>query len=223
MVRAADGVRAVSERVRRTLVGEGDVAEEKITVLPIFVDVQQLRAAPVAADLKKKYPQFSFIVLMASRLTREKNIGLAIAAMREVLKKYPHAGLVIVGEGPEKSKLELYAKRYTLNAHVVFEPWTNALAAYYKSADMLLIASNYEGYGRATRSRFCGRSLGFLTGLSSAPSLAGTEAKLRKRFRQRPSISGDTRKHWKKPCRCIKYLSLRPSALLSAFIRFYQL
>ncbi len=157
MVRAADALRTVSERVKLRLVGEGDVAEEKITVLPIFVDVQQLRAAPVAADLKKKYPQFSFIVLMASRLTREKNIGLAIAAMREVLKKYPHAGLVIVGEGPEKSQLKLYAKRYTLNAHVVFEEWTNALASYYKSADMLLITSNYEGYGRtAVEAAACG-------------------------------------------------------------------
>ncbi len=157
IVRAADSIRAVSERIKRTLVGEGDVAPEKISVLPIFVDAAALRAALPAFDLRKKYPQFGEIILMASRLTKEKNIGLAIAAMQKVIKKYPHAGLVIVGEGPEKPKLELYAKRYTLNANIVFEPWTNDLASYYKGADVFLMTSNYEGYGRtAVGAAVCG-------------------------------------------------------------------
>ncbi|MDO8584888.1 MAG: glycosyltransferase [bacterium] len=157
IVRAADSVRTVSERVKRTLVGEGDVGEEKITVLPIFVDAAALRATPPASDLKKKYPQFGEIILMASRLTREKNIGLGIAATREVVKKYPHAGLVIMGEGPEREALKFKVASLKLQDTVVFEEWTNEPVSYYKGADVFLITSNYEGYGRtAVEAAACG-------------------------------------------------------------------
>ncbi|MBI3671782.1 glycosyltransferase family 4 protein, partial [Candidatus Azambacteria bacterium] len=94
----------------------------------------------------KKYPQFEKIILMASRLTKEKNIPLAIEAMKEVVKKYPKAGLLIVGDGPEKEKLK--AKRSTLNANIIFEDWTDDLASYYKTSDIFLLTSDYEGYGR---------------------------------------------------------------------------
>lgn len=156
-MRAADGVRTVSERVKLRLVGEGDVPMEKISVLPIFVDTEKLRATPPAFDLKKKYPQFSFIVLVASRLTTEKNVGLAIAAMSEVVKKYPHAGLIIVGEGPERRALEFQISNFKLQMNAMFERWTNDLASYYKGADVYLMTSNYEGYGRtAVEAAACG-------------------------------------------------------------------
>ena len=41
---------------------------------------------------------------MASRLSREKNISLAINALAEITKKYPKTGLVIVGDGKEKER-----------------------------------------------------------------------------------------------------------------------
>lgn len=148
VVRAADSIRTVSERVKRTLVGEGNVPEKKISMLPIFVDAEKLRVAPAAFDLKKKYPQFSFIALVASRLTKEKNIRLAIDAMREVVKKYPHAGLIIVGEGPEREALTLHVVNYNLQTSIIFEPWTHDLVPYYKGADVYLLTSNYEGYSR---------------------------------------------------------------------------
>lgn len=84
---------------------------------------------------------------MASRLTREKNIPLALRAFAEVVQTHPKAGMVIVGEGPERLRLEGLVQQLGLEAAVVFEPWQHDMPSYYKSADLLLVTSDFEGYG----------------------------------------------------------------------------
>ena len=146
----ADCVRVVSERIKRSLVERGLVSESRIAVLPIFVDVVKIREMPVTVDLRKQYPQFAFIVFMASRLTREKNIGLAFAAMQEINNTHAKIGLIIAGEGPERGRLEADAARRGLETSVVFTGAVDfsTLVSCYKTADLFLLTSNYEGYGR---------------------------------------------------------------------------
>ncbi|MEA1929471.1 MAG: glycosyltransferase family 4 protein [Patescibacteria group bacterium] len=145
----ADKIRVVSDRLKTYLVEVLKVESSKIEVRPIVVGAEEIKGMPVAADLHKKYPQFSKIVLMASRLTREKNIRLAIEAMWGVVKGKPQAGLIIVGSGPERGKLEERSARLGLKKNVIFEPWANreTLISYYKTADLFLVTSLYEGYG----------------------------------------------------------------------------
>lgn len=143
----AQGIRVVSERIQKSLV-TCNLKLETISVLPIFVDVQKIRSAPITVDLHKKYPQFDFIILVASRLTKEKNISLAIKSMSEVAKTHSKAGLIIVGDGPEKGRLLLTTNHLQLTTNIVFEPWTDDLPSYYKTAGVFLNTSNYEGYGR---------------------------------------------------------------------------
>ena len=51
---------------------------ECISNLPIFVDVEKIKNTPVNVDLHKKYSQFDFVILMASRFGKEKNIRKGI-------------------------------------------------------------------------------------------------------------------------------------------------
>ncbi len=157
----ADGIRVVSERIKKSIESSlrGGVCDDaaisrdcfarprndKIIVLSIFVDTEKIKNASVKFDLHKKYPQFDFILLMASRLSPEKNIGMAIEAMPVVIKKYPKAGLVIVGAGSDMETLRL---RSGNNPNIIFEPWTEDLASYYKTSDLFLLTSLYEGYAR---------------------------------------------------------------------------
>jgi len=101
-------------------------------------------------DIKGKYPGYDFYILMVSRLAHEKNIKLGLDVLREFIKKYPETLLVVVGDGPLKNVL-IDDVKIGLEGKVVFEGWkpTEELADYYKSADLLLITSNYEGYSLA--------------------------------------------------------------------------
>ena len=146
LLRKAACVRVVSKRIKRSLVAAQLCKEEVISVLPIFVDILRYRDATVIVDLHKKYTQFKKIILMASRIVTEKNISLALCAFKDAARDLPGLGLVIVGSGPLAGALEQEIKKRGLSDSVVFEPWTTALASYYKTADLFLTTSNYEGY-----------------------------------------------------------------------------
>ena len=152
LISRAACVRVVSERIKSSLNSNppagGQIPNSKISVLPIFIDAEKIKNAPIKTDLRRKYPQFDFIILTASRLTAEKNIGLAVEAMAEVIKDYPKIGLIIAGNGPEKENLESKISNLKINENIIIEDWADDLASYYKTADLFLLTSNYEGYGR---------------------------------------------------------------------------
>jgi len=145
----ADNIRVVSERIKNFLTHHFSLPASKITVRPIAVNTEQIKTAPIKTDLHKKYPQFDKIILMASRLTKEKNIGLAIEAMREIVKARPRTGLIVVGSGPEEKKIKFLTSYFSLSENIVFEPQLNqeTLYSYYKTCDLFLLTSWYEGYG----------------------------------------------------------------------------
>ncbi|MBU1091970.1 glycosyltransferase, partial [Patescibacteria group bacterium] len=151
LIPKADCIRVVSKRIKDSILAKSNFPKEvglqKIEILPVFVDVEKIKNAPVQIDLHKKYPQFDFIILMASRLTKEKNIGMATEAMEGVVKSYPRVGLIIVGVGPEKANLKFKIKNLKLDKNVIMESWMTNLSSYYKTADLFLLTSNYEGYG----------------------------------------------------------------------------
>ncbi len=148
LIPKADGIRVVSKRIRNSIISQFyNFSISKITTLPIFIDIERIKNIPITINLHKRYKSAGKIILMASRITREKNIDLAIKAVKEVVKKYPKTLLLIVGEGSEKEKL--MAKSRNLKANVKFEKTVSfeELISYYKTADIFLLTSNYEGYG----------------------------------------------------------------------------
>lgn len=149
----ADAIRVVSNKIKDYLVGTLGISGDKITVRPISVDTLSIKAAPVlsGADLRAKYPQFDKIVLIVSRFEREKNLELAIKAWPLVIGKLPNAGLVIVGIGSLEVGLKKAVKDLEIDGSVIFEPWAGraVLYSYYKTTDLFLNTSFFEGYGMA--------------------------------------------------------------------------
>ncbi len=145
----ADGVRVVSRRIKDSLMVQKIKLKKEAVVLPIFVDVVKIKKTLPKIDLRQKYPQFDFLMLVAARLSPEKNISLTIEAMAEIVKDYPRAGLIIVGDGPERKKLIKLITQRKLGEQIKLEGWADDLSSYYKTADLFLLTSNYEGWGLA--------------------------------------------------------------------------
>ncbi len=143
----ADFVRVVSRRIEQSLRACFGMRIPRIVVLPIFVDVH--RKMPRVRELRTRYGEHDFIILMASRLSREKNISLALRAFAKVKSQLgENPLLLLVGEGSEKANLQALVHAYHIEDDVMFEPWTRDLTSYYAAADCFLLTSNYEGYGR---------------------------------------------------------------------------
>lgn len=145
LLNQANCIRVVSERIKKSILIFNPNLESKIITLPIFIDTDNIKNTASIHNLHQDY-KGKFIILMASRITKEKNIGLAIDAVSVLIKKFPNLLLLIVGTGPEKENLESKIKKYGLEAYVFMKTKWEQIS-YYKTCDLFLLTSNYEGYG----------------------------------------------------------------------------
>jgi glycosyltransferase involved in cell wall biosynthesis len=147
----ADNIRVVSNKIKNYLIDTLHINESKIEVRPIRVDIERIKNTPlnVNHDLHRKYQQFSKIILMASRLEAEKNIYLALKSMKLLFKLDSSIGLIVVGKGGCENKLKKFVQSNMLDKNVIFESWadTEQLISYYKTCDIFMVTSDYEGYG----------------------------------------------------------------------------
>ena len=147
----ASGVRVVSKRISDSIKKAGIKTKVTPDILPIRIDTDITEDDSVGlteeSDLRKIFPNFKFIILMASRLTKEKRIGDAITAFAKVLEKYPFVSLCIVGDGPLKNSLNKKVSDLGISKNVAFLGWRNDVSLLMKSANMFLSTSEYEGYG----------------------------------------------------------------------------
>jgi len=148
LIPKADRLRVVSSRIKDYIIKKLSYPAEKIDILPVFVDIEKLKQEK-EIDIKPKYPGFDFYFLTLSRLVKVKNIPLQLKALSKLKQSYPKFLLIIVGDGPERKKLEKLVLKLNLKENVIFEGWQRDVVSYLKSSDCLLLSSNYEGYGRA--------------------------------------------------------------------------
>ena len=148
----ANAIRCVSQRLKRQLVRDFGVREEKITAAPICSNLKsKISNLPAGeAGLKSnKAKKDKFVFLTVGRLVAVKNVSLQIRAIAEVAKKYPKVELWIVGDGQEKSNLKSQISKLKLENNVKLLGWQNDTDKFYSQADAFLLTSDYEGWGMA--------------------------------------------------------------------------
>lgn len=143
VLRHADLIRVVSEDLKAKLVS---LVEAPISVLPIYVDRERIEKAGVSFDLHARYG-WQFVLLAVARLSPEKNLEMALQALALLRQKFPDTGLVIVGSGPEESRLKSLVKKLRLSGFVEFAGWQNELGSFYKTSNIFVQTSYFEGYG----------------------------------------------------------------------------
>ncbi len=136
----ADGVRVVSERIKKSLIREG-LAKAPITVLPIRPELEEF--LKVDHDrAPHEYKRF----LIASRFSKEKNIPLMVRAFRRAQERNPRMSLTIAGRGGEADLIQRTVKVHRVE-HVTFLPWITDMPHQYSETDVFLLGSLHEAYG----------------------------------------------------------------------------
>lgn len=146
----ADAIRVVSTKIVDSMRAQKNLKCAAMPhLLPIFVDTARIGAMAIdsGTDLHAQYPQFNCIVLMTTRLTVEKNIPLALEAFAKAAVSRRGPGLVIIGDGPEKTRLQALVRELGIGSRIIFEGWQEQVIGHYKTADLFLSTSWYEGYG----------------------------------------------------------------------------
>jgi glycosyltransferase involved in cell wall biosynthesis len=112
---------------------------KRITTIPNGVDVQALRAATA-------FPEQGLVILSAGRLEGYKNVQRIIEALAYLSKAYV---LRIVGEGPDRERLEQVAKRLGLQDRVAFlgKVSDEVVRRWFRTARVYVSMSAHEAFG----------------------------------------------------------------------------
>ena len=129
---------------KRVLANADSIRDVK--TFPIYVDRARIENQKPSFDLHSRHA-WPFIMLSVSRLAPEKNLGMALLVLSLIRVHSPNAGLIIVGSGPEEGRLKALSKKLKLEGAVEFVGWQDDLASYYKTANVFIQTSLFEGYG----------------------------------------------------------------------------
>ena len=141
VLRRASGGYVVSEKLKREL-QERYRLSIPIDVLPIYVDTSRF-----ASVMHTQHPRFATALLWVGRLEEEKNPVLALHAFIDARKAGHNVGLTIVGAGSLLEQLKSIVKQEDVEEWVEFPGHVLDVLPFYKTADLLLVTSTYEGYG----------------------------------------------------------------------------
>ncbi len=144
VLRRADGVRVVGQRIAASLTQRG-VTATKITVLPISTSLAPFLTAtprPLWSSTD------ALTIISVARFSREKNLPLLIRAFKRVYDACPQTQLVLVGEGSGEAELHRTIATLwpTTASPVLMYPWQSDIASVMKAADLYALTSDYEGY-----------------------------------------------------------------------------
>lgn len=128
----------VGEDLRRRLKG---AAKEKISVIhnPCYI------LGPSVQPSSRHHSGRT--VLAVGRLVPQKGFDVLIGAFREVNRRMPDVRLVIVGEGPDRTKLETLVTQFGLSNQVSLPGFTRNIVYEYQQADLFVCSSRFEGFG----------------------------------------------------------------------------
>jgi PEP-CTERM/exosortase A-associated glycosyltransferase len=140
VVRRADRIVAISRGIRNAIVERG-IDPDKIAIVPNGVDTEVFAPRPVDRALEKRLGLTGcFVVGFIGSVRRLEGIELAIEAFKEVHSREPRARLVIVGDGPERQRLEAAAADGGLGDVVRFTGLVphDQILQYYSVMDVLV-------------------------------------------------------------------------------------
>lgn len=146
-LRAAHRVVTVCHPFARQLERRG-VPAARIRIQHMPVSPPQI-SSDQALELRRRLgiEKNEFVVLSIGRLSREKGHADALHVFRRLRERMPNQALrlVLVGDGPERSRLGALADRLGVASSVIFTGHQDQIWGYYAAADVFLLTSHSEG------------------------------------------------------------------------------
>lgn len=89
------------------------------------------------------------VIVTASRLNKQKNLGMLIEAFSKISSDHPEYTLEIFGRGDEEENLRRKAEEYSVANKVIFKGFSNNIYEDIKDCSVYVCSSDYEGISNA--------------------------------------------------------------------------
>jgi glycosyltransferase involved in cell wall biosynthesis len=133
---------AVSDEVKQRLLKSG-VRGDQIHLVRNGIELGPFNIA--VPSLREDLSRDRVLIGLIGRLAWEKGIDIFLRAAARVLGEFPSAQFVVVGEGPDKDKLEQLVDELNIRANVSMLGHRDNMPSVYASLDVMVSSSRQEG------------------------------------------------------------------------------
>jgi glycosyltransferase involved in cell wall biosynthesis len=150
--RYTDHFVSVCEAARTVLSTSHGISPNKIRVIPNGIDLEKFKPQFLQKSIEVraalKIDSNSMILITVGRLVPLKAHARLLLALKDVLAKHSIVWLV-VGDGPERDRLQTITNDLKLNERVRFLGQTSDVPALLAASDIFVLPSDTEGYSMA--------------------------------------------------------------------------
>jgi glycosyltransferase involved in cell wall biosynthesis len=148
MMRRRDRVVGVGEAVRQALIANEGIAAERVDVIYNGIDLETFDRTCADRDSARRdmgVGPNDLVVIQVARLDYLKDHLTALRALERVAAQRREVRLVLVGEGPEREKIEAEIRQRRLSEHVRSLGLRSDVGRLISAADVFLLTSISEG------------------------------------------------------------------------------
>ena len=140
------GLTAVSKFLKRETVRDFTVPEERVEVIPNFIDTAVYRRGLVPSHRATLAPDGEKIVMHISNFRAVKRAADVVSVFAKLTAKQP-SRLVLVGDGPERPRVLMRAEELGVRDRVMFLGKHTSVHEVLSCADLFLLPSASESFG----------------------------------------------------------------------------
>ncbi len=144
----AQGITAVSKFLRDETVRHFGIPENRIEVIPNFIDTDVWHPGKEPCHRATLSPEGEKIVMHVSNFRPLKRLDHVVQVFRRIRERVP-AKLVLVGDGPERLHAARCAEELGMRDHVLFLGKHASVDELLSCADLFLLTSETESFGLA--------------------------------------------------------------------------
>jgi N-acetyl-alpha-D-glucosaminyl L-malate synthase BshA len=146
-INQSDAVTAVSKSLRDETFSSFKITKE-IDVIPNFIDFRRFSKQPKEHFKKAIAPFGERLLIHASNFRKVKRVGDVIKIFAKIVERVP-AKLLLIGDGPERSNIELACRESAACDYIRFLGKQEAVEEILSVSDLFILPSETESFGLA--------------------------------------------------------------------------
>jgi N-acetyl-alpha-D-glucosaminyl L-malate synthase BshA len=147
-IEQSDAVTSVSRFLREKTLTNFNIKNREIDVIPNFIDTDLYKRQENCRLREQIAPNDEKILIHISNFREVKRVPDTVKILADV-RKQVDAKLLLVGDGPQRSEVEMLTRELGLTEHVKFLGKQSALPDILSAADIFLLPSQSESFGLA--------------------------------------------------------------------------
>jgi len=137
---------AISEKIKRHWVQKGLDSRNIDVVYNVYQSSEDNDLQ--ANDVSSMSEYDGYKIIFVGRLIECKGLPFLVKGFEQILNNNINAKLFLVGDGEEENKLKEYISELNIKQYVVFFDYKTNPQAFIRKADLLVLPSSEEGFGR---------------------------------------------------------------------------